>query len=392
VSRRDRRREETDRRSREGAVLGLHRGNLRTALVAGGCLVGRPDALSVAAGGVLVAAGLALHLASKGALRQNRELATAGPYRWTRHPFYLANLVIDVGLGVAIAQPLLLAAYLPVWMHVYGATMRREEALLRSLFGDAYGRYAARVPRLLPRRRPAPRDPGDPGFSWRNPNLVSGAEFARIAGVLATLPLLWLVARARALLLDPAAPDSLVLAHEAAALALLASLKVLQHGLAQRFKRGRTVLPAVIRTAPVLAASLAGLALALLEVEFLESDPTLFALALPALGLLLAGLALGPRHPALPPLGLGAACLASALAVGLPFLGTAWFALLALDADLVARGRPKGRRRRRDPGPPTLAWLGAALLVIVGIAEVGAEARWVQGSFGSAPVQASDRS
>lgn len=327
-------RDTASRRSHEGVVLGLHRGNLRTALIVAVCLVGTPHALSLGLGGALVAVGLALHVVSKGCLRQNRAVAVRGPYRWVRHPFYLANLLIDLGLCVAAARPLLLAVYLVLWWRIYGASIGREEALLTSLFGDAYRRYAAQVPRLLPWRRPLPLDPRAEGFSWSNPNLARGSEYARVARVLSALPLLWLAARARDRILGGATP--LDPSDVATALALLGGLRVLQWGLRQRFKRQRPLLPAWTRSPPAVLAWLAAAAGAVLGLAHAAVAPwaarAALAGAAAAIGLLCWR---APRHPASRLLAPGLACGAAAFAVGLPWLAVlaaTWFALLALDA------------------------------------------------------------
>ncbi len=169
----------------------IDRGNLRTLLLVTGALAGHPAFGSVLAGSTLVLAGGALHLWAKGCLAQDQVLATGGPYRWTRNPFYLANLAIDAGLCVTANRLALTLLLLALWAVVYGATIRREERKLEALFGDAYRRYAARVPRFLPWRRPLPRAEAGAGFCFRNRNLVEGREYARLARILAAP--LWIV-------------------------------------------------------------------------------------------------------------------------------------------------------------------------------------------------------
>jgi hypothetical protein len=177
-------------------ILGvIDRGNLRTLLLVAGALVGRPTPESALAGSILVLAGGALHLWAKGCLTQDRDLTTGGPYRWTRNPFYLANLAIDAGLCVVANRLALALAFLAAWLVLYADAIRREERVIEGLFGDAYRRYAARVPRFLPRRRPLPRAEAGPGFSWRSRNLVEGTEYARLARILAA-PLWILLPRA----------------------------------------------------------------------------------------------------------------------------------------------------------------------------------------------------
>lgn len=168
----------------------IRRRRLRDALVAIGCLVGAVDPFGSPAGGtrfaaalVLLAAGSALHFWSKGCLEQNQRLVTAGPYRFTRNPFYLANLAIDLGLCALIGRGWVAVPYLVLWGLAYHETIRREEARLAELFPGDFARYVAAVPRLIPTGRSLPRAEAAGVFTLDNPALAEGAEYARILGV-----------------------------------------------------------------------------------------------------------------------------------------------------------------------------------------------------------------
>jgi len=169
--------------------LRIRRRRLRDALVAIGCLVADVDPVGSPAGRarfaaalVLIAAGSALHFWSKGCLEQNQRLVTAGPYRFTRNPFYLANLLIDLGLCALIGRVWVAGPYLVLWGLAYHETIRREEARLSALFPEAFARYAATVPRLVPTGRRLPPREVTGGFTLANPALAAGGEYARILG------------------------------------------------------------------------------------------------------------------------------------------------------------------------------------------------------------------
>jgi hypothetical protein len=176
-------------------ALRIDRGNLRTLLILAGCAVGDPSRASLSLAAGLLLPGAALHLWSKGCLHQNRQLATGGPYRFTRNPFYLANLLVDLGLCAVIGRWWLAPPYLCIWAAVYGRTVRREEQRLETLFPDDWRRYRDRVPRWLPRLRPAP--PTGPAFRWSNPNLRQGREYARLVGIPLAAGLILAAARLR---------------------------------------------------------------------------------------------------------------------------------------------------------------------------------------------------
>ena len=83
---------------------------------------------------------------------KGHELVTAGPYAYVRNPIYLAlgGLLLATGLALSRGAPLVLGSL----VYVVGTQLRarREERLLRSVYGAAYEAYALRVPRLVPRQ------------------------------------------------------------------------------------------------------------------------------------------------------------------------------------------------------------------------------------------------
>jgi len=146
------------------------RSGLRSYLIAIALLGNEITRESILEGIPFVALGIALHVWAKGCLHQNREVTRSGPYRFVRHPFYVANAFLDAGLAV-MSGWWLLQIVLPFWwLAVYLPAMRREEIAMTERFGPAYEAYQRDVPQFLPYRRPAPPAPG--GFSWRNPNLL----------------------------------------------------------------------------------------------------------------------------------------------------------------------------------------------------------------------------
>jgi len=108
----------------------------------------------------LVVAGLVLHARARRALgpfwtgivqvRAGQPIVQYGPYARVRHPIYLAVLLLVIGslaAHVSVATACLavgLAAGLALKIRV-------EERALRGVLGEAYDRYAERVPALVPR-------------------------------------------------------------------------------------------------------------------------------------------------------------------------------------------------------------------------------------------------
>ena len=81
--------------------------------------------------------------------KESTALVTQGPYRFSRHPAYLAGGVLYLGIGVAV-NVLWVVLLLPVPIAVITLTaMRREEAYLERKFGEEFLRYKAAVRRWI---------------------------------------------------------------------------------------------------------------------------------------------------------------------------------------------------------------------------------------------------
>ena len=81
--------------------------------------------------------------------KESTALVTQGPFRFSRHPAYLAAGVLYLGIGVAV-NALWVVLLLPVPVVVITLTaMRSEEAYLERKFGAEYLGYKARVRRWL---------------------------------------------------------------------------------------------------------------------------------------------------------------------------------------------------------------------------------------------------
>ena len=116
------------------------------------------DAFSDTAGigGLIAGALLRLWALSHGGrcsrLRRAKtpKLITTGPYSYIRHPIYVGNLLIGLGmifLSEAFPLTLLLLAF--VALH-HCVIIRAEEEFLKEKLGEGFARYCERVPRYFP--------------------------------------------------------------------------------------------------------------------------------------------------------------------------------------------------------------------------------------------------
>lgn len=168
----------------------LHRGRLRDAVVIL-CVV---SACFFPIGTTLLwvslavfGAGCALHVLVKGELIRNVTLCTEGAYAVVRHPYYLANYLIDISFCLLSGNVYLMLLYPFLFHWAYGPTFAEEESLLASLHGADFEAYRARVPQVFPNAmifsslRSLLR-----GFSWRR---VTADEVKRVFrfGYLASL-------------------------------------------------------------------------------------------------------------------------------------------------------------------------------------------------------------
>ena len=82
--------------------------------------------------------------------RKEHTLVTTGPYRYVRHPFYLAFVIAVVGGSIVASNWFLfLAGMVPFGFLV--ARTRIEEQKLVERFGDEYRQYQERTGQFFPR-------------------------------------------------------------------------------------------------------------------------------------------------------------------------------------------------------------------------------------------------
>ncbi|MGH7728529.1 MAG: methyltransferase family protein [Vulcanimicrobiaceae bacterium] len=177
-------RSEGGRRRRE--AIFRRRGELLALPAIALVFAGQPTRASIACGLPLALAGEALRCwavgyagtTTRGSEVTAPQLVTAGPYAHLRNPLYLGNLITALGFSLAFcgglprARALVLgAAGIGTMLAVYSAIVPLEENYLRETFGAEFEAYVARVPRLLPRLRPA-----QPQVGRYHPSVIVRAE------------------------------------------------------------------------------------------------------------------------------------------------------------------------------------------------------------------------
>jgi protein-S-isoprenylcysteine O-methyltransferase Ste14 len=144
----------------------------------------RPTPESMAIGLPLSVIGLALRAWAAGCLAKNQQLATGGPYAYTRNPLYIGTLLVAAGLAAASRSIGLAILFAAVFLLVYLPVIQNEEQHLRKIFPE-YAGYAERVPALIPRIPPAAEKNSNPfraALYLRNQEYQAGLGF--LAGML----------------------------------------------------------------------------------------------------------------------------------------------------------------------------------------------------------------
>jgi protein-S-isoprenylcysteine O-methyltransferase Ste14 len=147
--------------------------------------------------GLLIAlSGVLLRGWAAGYLEKGRKLAQDGPYSFLRHPLYDGSYLIALGLTVAGARTayelqswILAGMFLLLFMGLYPLHIRREEAILERIFGDAWHAFVERSHRFLPTFPPFQRPDADT-FCWAR--YRKNKEYQAALGFLAGVAiLLW---------------------------------------------------------------------------------------------------------------------------------------------------------------------------------------------------------
>ena len=109
-------------------------------------------AVALAVGGLALRVWASSYLTSEVVLRNDTtqtELRVSGPYRFTRNPLYLGNILQAVGIGLVTPWPVLVLTVAGSIAFNF-ALISVEEPFLSARQGAAYARYTELVPRLVP--------------------------------------------------------------------------------------------------------------------------------------------------------------------------------------------------------------------------------------------------
>jgi protein-S-isoprenylcysteine O-methyltransferase Ste14 len=158
----------------------------------------RPEWLIYVGAALLLRLWAGAHLGAHGnaARAEAPRLVRTGPYRLSRNPLYVSNILAAAGLVLfANALPMAIAVLLIIAVIIHHIVLvLHEERTLRALHGREYAEYAANTPRWY--GLPRPRSGNETKDAVRASLATALARQGRNAvHALACVALLWLAAR-----------------------------------------------------------------------------------------------------------------------------------------------------------------------------------------------------
>ena len=113
----------------------------------------KPVGTTILAGLPFALTGAIPRAMAAGTIRKDSQLATVGPYAWTRNPLYFGSFLLSVGFAIMSANWIAAAALMIPSLVIYPNVIRNEEGHLERLFPEDFRSYRDNVPRFLPRLR-----------------------------------------------------------------------------------------------------------------------------------------------------------------------------------------------------------------------------------------------
>ena len=107
-------------------------------------------------GGIIISSiGLLVRTWACGHLRKEQELTVSGPYRHTRNPLYLGNLILGIGIVVASRSWVVFGIFFVYFLLFYPALIIREKKRMNDIFPEKYKEFSKKVPLFFPSVKPS---------------------------------------------------------------------------------------------------------------------------------------------------------------------------------------------------------------------------------------------
>lgn len=77
-------------------------------------------------------------------------LVTDGLFSHCRNPMYVGNVLLIVGMSILSNSLVAVLVMIPLFMFIYQAIVKAEEAYLRNAYGEGFDKYCSKVNRWIP--------------------------------------------------------------------------------------------------------------------------------------------------------------------------------------------------------------------------------------------------
>jgi len=128
-------------------------------------LLAKPTWCSLLVGLGVCLVGLGLRTWACGHLEKDKALTISGPYRFTRNPLYLGNLIIGLSVVIGARSLIVFIYFLSYFLLFYPVIISVEKQKMQQIFPNEYRKFENQVPLFFPCLKPSlPRN--DRRFQW----------------------------------------------------------------------------------------------------------------------------------------------------------------------------------------------------------------------------------
>jgi len=128
-------------------------------------ILAKPSWLSLGVGLSVCGLGLGLRTWACGHLEKDKALTISGPYRFTRNPLYLGNLIIGLSVVIGARSVIVLFYFLFYFLLFYPVIISVEKQKMQQIFPHEYPEFENQVPLFFPSLKPSlPRN--NRRFQW----------------------------------------------------------------------------------------------------------------------------------------------------------------------------------------------------------------------------------
>jgi len=128
-------------------------------------ILSKSNLYSILGGILLTVIGLLIRTWACGHIHKEKELTVSGPYRYTRNPLYLGNLIIGISIVVGSLSWWGFAIFAVYFFLFYPIVINIEKKRMKKFFPRKYEEFQKNVPLFFPSLKPCQSENSNK-FSW----------------------------------------------------------------------------------------------------------------------------------------------------------------------------------------------------------------------------------